>query len=186
MATEAACPVVHASISRSVHLTSHRSSEPFDWDGALACIHVRQLNTYICSYGWYASPSIIHVTASLLAIVKLIRLRLNRQRALCRNFVDEQCRSYWPIATLPFRGFQNGLAERYKCLSNRWADATINWMNWPIHHQSLSLLCSLPLPLPGANSSSRSFVVVRTLFFRCNRNVWFTAHIMDNVSEIIQ
>lgn len=151
MAVEVACPVVHASISRSVHLTSHRSSEPFDRDGVLACIHVCRLNTYICSYGRYASPSIIHVTASLLAIVKLIRLRLNRQRALCRNFVDEQCRSYWPIATPPFRGFQNGLAERYKCLSNRWADATINWMNWPIHHQSLSFLCSI--------SSRREFLI---------------------------
>jgi len=148
---EAVCPVVHTSISRSVHLTSHRSSEPFEQDGVLACIHVRQLNTYICSYEWYASLGIIHVTASLLAIVKLIRLRLNRQRALCRNFVDEQCRSYWPIVTPPFRGFQNGLAERYKCLSNRWTDATINWMNWPIHHQSLSFLCP-PFSSLDANS----------------------------------
>lgn len=148
------------------------------------CIYIRQLNTYSCSYEWYASLGIIHVTASLLAIVKLIRLRLNRQWALCRNFVDEQCRSYWPIVTPPFRGFQNGLAERYKCLSNRRTDATINWMNWSIHHQSLSFLCP-PFSSLDANFSLWSFVVARTLFFRYNRHVWFTAYIVDNIFKWI-
>jgi len=82
----------------------------------------------------------------------------HRQTGLCRDFVDEQRPADRLTVIPPFRGFRDGLAERYKCPSNCSSEARrwIGRIDWFIISH-LNLLAS-SLLTRRANCASRSSI----------------------------